>query len=192
MSINRLFGSRTRVKLLTLFFSGAKRPYYVREISRRVKERVNSVRRELDNLKKIGILQSVTKKGKKYYLINLKFPYYSELRSLVEKAMRAPEDQLFKNLGKTGQIKLAVLTGLFTQAKGTNIDFLVVGKVAPRKLQGFVKRIENKIDEEVNYTVMSENEYKYRKSIDDRFLNKIFSQEHIILIDRREKRKNNL
>jgi len=187
MSINKLFGSRTRVKLLTLFFSGAKRPYYVREISRRVKERVNSVRRELDNLKKIGILQSVTKKGKKYYLVNLKFPYYPELKNLVEKAMRAPEDQLFKNLEKVGEIKLAVLTGLFTQAKGTNVDFLIVGKVAARKLQKFVKKIENKIDEEVNYAIMSENEYKYRKSIDDRFLNKIFSQEHIILINKPRK-----
>ena len=45
--IDTLFGSKTRVKLLYLFLNNPGRAFYVREITRRVDEQINSVRREL-------------------------------------------------------------------------------------------------------------------------------------------------
>ena len=47
--IEKLFGSKTRAKLLELFFSNTSKSYYVREVTRLVEEQINSVRRELIN-----------------------------------------------------------------------------------------------------------------------------------------------
>ena len=45
--LEHLFGSRTRVKLLKIFLSNPDKDYFVRELTRKIKERINSARREL-------------------------------------------------------------------------------------------------------------------------------------------------
>ena len=55
--IEQLFGSKTRTKLLRLFFMRKEAKFYVREITRLIDERINSVRRELENLKKFGLIK---------------------------------------------------------------------------------------------------------------------------------------
>ena len=70
----KLFGSKTRAKLLDLFFSDTSKSYYVREITRVIEEQINSVRRELINLEGIGIVKSETYDNKVYYSANMKHP----------------------------------------------------------------------------------------------------------------------
>ena len=53
--LEQLFGSRTRTKLLYLFLEHPEEAFFVREITRQIKERINSVRRELDNLEKLVV-----------------------------------------------------------------------------------------------------------------------------------------
>ncbi len=57
--LKRLFGSQTRVKLLTLFLQNPDSEIFIREITRQINEQVNSVRRELNNLQSIGILTTL-------------------------------------------------------------------------------------------------------------------------------------
>ena len=68
--IEQLFGSKTRVKLLQLFYSNPNRAFYVREITRKIDEQINSVRRELSNLLSIGIIVSENTENKLYYEVN--------------------------------------------------------------------------------------------------------------------------
>lgn len=80
--IDQLFGSKTRVKLLKLFFSNPNRSFYVREITRKVDEQINSVRRELANLLSIGLITSDSTNNKLYYEVNQKFEHYDALTSM--------------------------------------------------------------------------------------------------------------
>src|SRR3954462_11254913 len=80
--IEQLFGSKTRVKLLSLFYNNPGRPYYVREITRKVDEQINSVRRELSNLLAIGIIRSESNNNRLYYEVNQKYQFYAPLRSI--------------------------------------------------------------------------------------------------------------
>lgn len=80
--IEQLFGSKTRVKLLQLFYKNPNRSYYVREITRTIDEQINSVRRELANLLSIGIITSDTSNNKLYYEVNQKFEHYNALGSM--------------------------------------------------------------------------------------------------------------
>src|SRR5690348_10975837 len=96
--LEKIFGSRTRVKIIALFTTGVKRPYFVREIARTVGERLNAVRRELDILEKFGMLNSVQDKRRKYYTLNEKFILIDELGSIMKKAGPGIEDVLFKHI----------------------------------------------------------------------------------------------
>src|SRR5580704_17075993 len=80
--IEQLFGSKTRVKLLQLFYSNPNRSYFVREITRKINEQINSVRRELSNLLSIGIITSDNTNNKLYYEVNQKFEYYEPLQQI--------------------------------------------------------------------------------------------------------------
>src|SRR5476649_2861670 len=80
--IEQLFGSKTRVKLLQLFYSNPNRSFYVREITRKIDEQINSVRRELANLLSIGLVSSDGANNRLYYEVNPKYEYYEQLRSI--------------------------------------------------------------------------------------------------------------
>lgn len=77
--IDQLFGSKTRVKLLQLFYSNPNRAFYVREITRKIDEQINSVRRELSNLLSIGIITSDATNNRLYYEVNQDYEHYLPL-----------------------------------------------------------------------------------------------------------------
>src|ERR1700754_4198032 len=113
--VEQLFGSKTRVKLLQLFYSNPNRSFYVREITRKIDEQINSVRRELSNLLSIGIIVSDNTNNKLYYEVNQKYEYYAPLKAIfgsckkftaASKDSASPEDE-WKALGK---VELVVYT----------------------------------------------------------------------------------
>ncbi len=80
--VEQLFGSKTRVKLLRLFYSNTNRSFYVREITRKIDEQINSVRRELANLLNVGIISSDTTDNKLYYEVNQAYEFYQPLSQI--------------------------------------------------------------------------------------------------------------
>lgn len=183
VSLDRLFGSRTRAKLLTLFTGGVRRPYYVRELSRVVSERVNSIRREVENLRRIGLLTSHLRSGKKFYAVNPQFPLIEEIARLTGKGKRGIEDRLFDGLRRIGTVQLVLLTGVFTQAKRAPTDILIVGDVKESLLQQHINAIEEELGREVNFTVMPLAEFEYRRSMNDQFLRQVFDGRPVELVN---------
>ena len=53
-----------------LFLNNPNRAFYVREITRKIDEQINSVRRELANMLSIGIIKSDQSNNRLYYEIN--------------------------------------------------------------------------------------------------------------------------
>lgn len=184
--LEKIFGSRTRVKIITLFTTGVKRPYFVREIARNVNERLNAVRRELDILQKVGMLESHMNKRKKYYSVNPQFPLIHELSSIMHKAGPAIEDTLFKNIDKIGDIQYACVTGFFTGAHDAPTDLFIIGNVNEKRLAAFMQRIELELNRELTYTPMTESEYTYRKNFNDMFLRKVFANSHKEILNKLE------
>jgi len=184
--LEKIFGSRTRVKIITLFTAGVKRPYYVREISRSVNERLNAVRRELEILRKIGMLNTHDSKRRKYYTLNPDFMLIDELSSIMQKAGPGVEDTLFKHIERLGDVKYVCLSGYFTGVSDAPTDILIVGEIDETRLEGFIKRIEQQLDQELSYTPMTPNEFKYRMNFNDIFLRSIFQKPHKELLNKLE------
>src|SRR5665213_274115 len=122
--IEQLFGSKTRVKLLQLFYSNPNRSFFVREITRKIDEQINSVRRELSNLLSIGIITSDNTNNKLYYEVNQKFEYYDPLQ------------QIFGGGLKKAGPKAAVSTAVADDATGIEIDLRGIGQIDLAVLTG--------------------------------------------------------
>src|SRR5215475_1002563 len=88
--VEQLFGSKTRVKLLQLFYSNPNRAFYVREITRKIDEQINSVRRELANLLSIGIIASDTTNHRLYYEVNQAYEFYGPLKTIFGSGVSTP------------------------------------------------------------------------------------------------------
>lgn len=181
--LKNFFSSQTRVKLLNLFLRNPDRSYYVRELTRKLKERINSIRRELENLTEIGLLKDEWIEKKRYYRVNQDFFLYQELRALVFKANSTPPERLAEMLSQVGQVGYALLSGIFTQSN-SKIDLLIAGSINREKLNEVVKKLEREQAREINFTVMTENEFRYRRELDDRFLKEIFDSPHVVVLDR--------
>jgi hypothetical protein len=198
--VEQLFGSKTRVKLLQLFYSNPNRSFYVREITRKIDEQINSVRRELANLLSAGIISSDTTNNRLYYEVNQKYEHYDAFRSIFggvaltaapattsSKKTKAPAKSTatgrdeFKALGN---VDLALFTGWFTRDESAGIDFLLVGDVNQHALEKYITDLEHKEGREVRYTVLSPEEFNYRRQIKDRFVANILEAKKQVLVDK--------
>lgn len=191
--IEQLFGSKTRVKLLHLFYSNPNRSFYVREITRKIDEQINSVRRELANLLSIGIITSDNNNNKLYYEVNQKYEYFDPLEEIFgvgkptkskAKSTAIATDEEQTDLKNLGNIELAIFTGSFTRDETTGIDVLIVGNVNQTQLGKYVEALEKKEGREMRYAVLSLDEYKYREQIHDRFVANVREAKKQILIDK--------
>jgi hypothetical protein len=192
--IEQLFGSKTRVKLLQLFYSNPNRSFYVREITRKIDEQINSVRRELSNLLSIGIITSDNTNNKLYYEVNQKFEYFEPLQQIfgggvkkagLKKTVVTDGESVAEesDLKAVGRIDLAVYTGQFTRDETAGVDILIVGEVNPNAMQKYVDELEKKENKSLRYTVMSLSDFKYRQQIRDRFAVAITNAKKQILVD---------
>jgi len=183
--LEKLFGSRTRVKVLALLLNNPTRSYYVREITRKVDEQINSVRRELANLKAIGLVRSRAKKGKIYFQANTKSEIYPDLKKVFGKIAKetAYENKIADKLRAAGTIQYASLHGYFVEDSSSQVDLFVVGDVDKIKIRPVVKELSSEVGHEVNYTVMTPEEYQDRRDLFDRFLTEIISSPKIVVVD---------
>ncbi len=195
--IEQLFGSKTRVKLLRLFYSNPNRSFYVREITRKIDEQINSVRRELSNLLSIGIISSDTNNNRLYYEVNQQYEYYNPLLTIfgseetaegdtteVSSAIKQKGDPATTELAHTGNVELAIYTGQFTRDESSGIDLLVVGDVNQSKLAKFIAALEVKEKKEIRYVLLTLNDFNYRRQIKDRFITGVLNSKNQVLIDK--------
>ncbi len=187
--LEHLFSSKVRIKLLSLFLLNPDQTYYVRELTRRLNERINSIRRELDNLQKLGLLVSHTEDRKKYYTVNRDFEIFEELRSLIIKSGVTPQEKAMRMLQALKGVHLVILTGVFTQQRLPKTDLLLVGAPKREKLLDAVAELEKTVGKQIRYSVIDQNEYDYRRTMHDLFLSDIVSSEHIKVLDRTPKKK---
>jgi hypothetical protein len=189
--VEQLFGSKTRVKLLQLFYSNPNRSFYVREITRKIDEQINSVRRELSNLLSVGIITSDNTNNKLYYEVNQKFEFYEPLQQIfgggIKKKVQPTVGEAMvedTSLRSIGHVELAVYTGQFTRDDSAGVDVLIVGDVNPNALQKYIEELEAQENKSLRYSLMKMNDFKYRQQIHDRFAVAIQNAKKQVLVDK--------
>mgnify|MGYP001600118303 CR=1 FL=1 len=189
-ALEQLFGSRTRVKLLHLFLMNPQLSFFVRELTREIEAQINSVRRELINLTRLGLIYPIEKeitlptglKEKKFYALNTAYLLTGEMASLFTKARILAEQDMVEKIKALDNLQYFVLTGFFVGHKGQT-DMLLVGQLDKAKLGQIVSTFEKDLRREVNYTLMTPAEYLYRKEITDKFLYDILVNKKIEVVN---------
>ena len=196
--LEQLFGSKTRTKLLYLFYQYPTRPFYVREMAREISSQLNAVRREIAILEKAGLIGHIKKSDMntgqytddstvskaKYYCLRTDCLFYLELKSLLTKGQILRERALIEKLkDKAGLIRIMILTGVFTDCSDVETDILIVGKLKPMVVKRIIKEFEKKLNKTIRYTMMSEKEFLDRREIGDKFLYSIFESKNIVAVD---------
>lgn len=193
--IDALFGSKTRVKLLHLFLNNPGQSFYVREITRKIDEQINSVRRELSNMLEVGVITSDSSDNKLYYQVNQRYEYYVPLRAIFAdipmdaKMIQTKPDEVYTNeyvskLNDIAGVRLAIFAGVLVKGSSSTIDVLLAGNIDSNKFKEFIKDIENSEGRDVNYSVIPYDEFYYRLSIRDKFITEILSGKHEVVIDK--------
>lgn len=188
--IDALFGSKTRVKLLHLFLNNPGRAFYVREITRKIDEQINSVRRELANMLSIGIIKSENSNNRLYYEVNQEYAHYAPLRAIFANSELASEavqavdgNDWAKRFKALGDVRVALLSGQLVHGSTSDLDVLLAGNINKTQAKKFIKELEIDENKSLNYTVMSYEDFYYRLSIKDRFVTAIMGGKHTVLAD---------
>jgi len=196
--LEHLFGSKTRLKLLKIFFRKSSESFFVRELTRILDVQINAVRRELILLLKADIIKemeniNIEKKAeeksgsnlRKYYTLNKESILYPELQALLVKAQVLGEKKFTDEIiEKAGDLKLFILAGQFTGDKSAPSDMLLVGKIKERSIMLIVKKYEVEFGFEIRYTLMTEEEFTDRRHVMDKFLFSIFEIGHIKVLNK--------
>ncbi len=187
-SLEALFESRPRIKILKFLFRNVKESFSLAEIIDHTQEEAAAVRKELARLELIGLVHSEMQKKKRMHYLDSTFEYYTELRDLLLKNSPSDKRDLVQRIHKIGKIKLAVISGVFLDKELNDplaVDlFLVHEFIERRKLTQFLKTLESEIGTELRFATMEKEEFKYRLAMFDRFVRVLFEGPHENLIDK--------
>ena len=182
--LNDLLISKVRVKVLELFYKNPDEMYYVREITRLVKEEINAVRRELERMLDCGLLKSEQRGNRLYYYLNKRYLYHQELQRIVAKSTGLGK-KIRRNRRKLGTLSYVMFSGTFTnrqQAKPDELDILVVGDVVLPELEELIRAEQKELGREINYAVLSADEFEFRKTRRDPFVMEVLYGVRVMII----------
>ncbi|OGG30748.1 hypothetical protein A2973_03330 [Candidatus Gottesmanbacteria bacterium RIFCSPLOWO2_01_FULL_49_10] len=185
MILEDIIISRVRVKILTLLLTNSGMMFHVRDIVRKISEEINAVRRELAHMEKAAMVTKEHRANRLFYTFRKDYPLYYELIALVGKTSGFGWD-ILKQKAKLGKIKFAMLSGRYLRGmlrrSSRDVDLLIVGTVVLPELAHIVKGEEVRRGRELNYTVMTEEEFVFRKRRRDPFVLSILSGSRVMIV----------
>ena len=178
-TLKSLFSSSIRADLLALLLNNPDEQFYVREIATLIRKNPSGVKRELDNLEKMGIVASKKVANLKYFHAEKNSPLFSELKSLIAKSLGAPG--ALKALLKTSGNKLAFIYGPYAENEESGaLDVFIVGNgtISPDGLRD----IEERFGKTITVKTMGDDEFKTKRESADADLEKLLSGNKIVLM----------
>ena len=162
--LSGLISSKTRIKLLIRFFLNPAARSYMRELAKEFNLSTNSVREELNQLSKTGLLVSKKNGRTIEYAANQQHPLFSELKSMVSKTIGI--DQVIDGIViRLGDIDAAYIIDDYAQGKDSGIiDLLLVGRIDNYHLNDLSRKTERYIKRKIRYLVLEPDEFKTFKN----------------------------
>ncbi len=196
--LEQLFDSKARVRILRFFLRNSDHFFDMQEIAKRTRVAPSTLRKEMkilqliefivrkeQEVEKVSVTNAKTKKkpAKKMiksevFGLNESFRLLKDLRGLVFGEGFVDKDELESIINKIGKVKFATVSGVFLSSdkemprQGRNrVDlFVVADDVEKTKLKIALQSIEAEIGKEVVYSVLSLDEFNYRRDMFDKFV----------------------
>lgn len=183
-SLQKIFGSNLRLKLLRLFLFNPQRSFTVPEITERTQGSPSQVRRELSSLVASGLIRQNRRGKSNRFEVSGDFPYLLSLQNLLLNVSSRGEE-VKQRLRLLGAVKLIVIGGMFMGEWDSSLDLLIIGdKIKERALKAQVKKLEAEIGKEIRYAQLTSPDFLYRLNMNDKLLRDVFDFPHRILLDK--------
>lgn len=182
--LSNIIPSQTRLKVLELFFHNPQENYYLRRVVREVGKEVNAVKRELDILEKEKVLTREPRLNKVFYFLNKNYKYYDEFLRIFSKSDNLAQ-LIYQNLPKLGKVKFIAISTKFSkrqEIKEEEVYFMLVGQIVVPEITQIVSEVEKTFGRDINYTVMAEDEFAFRKRNNDPFVWRFLRQPKVMLV----------
>lgn len=179
-----LFSSDNKLSIIKYFIRNPEGFFEKSEIAKRLGARKNILEKESKSLILDGFLRTKKIGRSRFYSLNSKFYLYPEIKNLIEKSIPISDKELILKLKRLGRVWLVLIAGVFINKKDSRADMIIVGKIKSSKLNEFIKFTEAKIGKELDFVVMTPEEFKYRYKMLDRFVHDMLESPHKRLISK--------
>ncbi|MBU4376617.1 MAG: nucleotidyltransferase domain-containing protein [Candidatus Omnitrophica bacterium] len=183
MDISRIFKSKTRKELFKLYFTNPENEYYLRELERLLDIPVSMIRKELIRLEEESIFTSHKRGNLTYFRLNKSYPLFGELKSIVFKTVGA-EGRLRQIVKELQGIKTAFIYGSFAKNEekaGSDIDLVIIGDADDDSLLVKIRKAEENLKREINYTAYSAKEFEKERKKQGGFLDLVLKDKIVML-----------
>ena len=189
--LQEIIDSKIDSAALSFFLAAPQRSFSVLEVSKRLNIPYLKSVHSLNKLAAAGILKTFAKKDKKYYILDNRYKLLPEIKKQWQSYGSKYNDELLLAIKRLGDIQAAFLSGIFCGQPALPVDLLLVGKINLKKLDNFLKSAKKMMGQEINYSIMSPDEFLMRRNTFDKFIKDIFDYPHLVVVDVLAKKKNN-
>ncbi len=182
--LDKLIASSARVKILRLLLLNEEKRYYQREIADLVELPIRAVQRESARLTEIGLLHRIEDGNRVYFQANPTCPIFPELERILLKTI-ALEVLLNKALVGDEDIQVAFIYGSYAASQETatsDVDLFVVGSISGRALSAALGPVQTEIQREINYYLVTVEEFQEQIANDNGFLNNVLESPKVFVI----------
>ncbi|HLW97943.1 MAG TPA: nucleotidyltransferase domain-containing protein [Candidatus Acidoferrales bacterium] len=175
--------SKARQRLLVFYFTNPTARHHLRDLAERLAIDPSNLSKELARLEREGLFKSEVSGRQKYFHLNRKYPLFAEVRGIVEKTIGAAP-LIAQSLKRIEGIGEAYLYGSFAgnrQDAASDIDVLIIGAPHEEILAEAARKLERQLGREINYTVLTPEEFQSRRARNDAFLDNIWQDKQVLL-----------
>ena len=183
-TLDVLFSSRVRVRILAIFLLNPGSEFHARALTKAVGAHYNAVWKELAKLERIGLLVGENSSTIKSYGLNPDFPLLPELTAMILKTVGVG-DVIRQTLAGFGELEAAFIFGSFASGdsdSASDIDLIVVGSVDLTRFAQVIAKLERELSREVNYIAYSGAEWSDKIKKRDPFVANVLEAPKIMII----------
>jgi predicted nucleotidyltransferase len=176
--------SELRRKVLTFFYVNRAARVHVRKLANDLGVDPTNLSRELARLARDGFLRAEREGRQLYYSVNRDYPFLKSLFDLLKGSVGIGPALKQAIAGISG-IESAAIYGSFAKNEAdaaSDIDVLIVGQPDQASLAVEMRKAEQALRREINYTVVSSRELKRKLAAHDAFLTDVWNGKRIELI----------
>jgi predicted nucleotidyltransferase len=176
--------TKNQILVLKEFFNNTHKSYYLRELARLLKKEPGVFQRDINKLEKDGILESYYQGKNRFFELNKKHAFFEELKSIISKTVgiEAVIKKMIKGIKGVEEAFIYGSTAQNSENLMSDIDIFVIGDVNEDKLIDAISKLEKQIGREINYTLMTKEEFNQKKEAKNSFINNVFNKKTIKLL----------
>ena len=156
---------------------------YVRELASIIDEDAGNLSRELRKFEEEGLYKSFSKGNLKIYTLNKNYPLFKEIKDIIFKT-EGIEGALRNLISDYKGIYLAFIYGSYAkneEKKRSDIDLVIVGKFPLNTFTNQIRKLESKLNREINFNYYSEEDFNKEMDKKGAFLNMVLKEKIIAL-----------